>query len=327
MSCPQFASLDICKCPINAKNVARKESFVCTTETPTIPQMRASLPHKDYTRVNLLKDVDVRAAYLNSIKWKPGQTITVGFMRDQYFKPGCVKTVQDIVNSKIAPHVNLKFVWDAPISDSMIRISFGPPKVAFSWLGTQALRIDKSSPTMSLGFGCESGEHDTIIHEFGHALGMIHEHLRTDSGIKYNCNALSDYLTGYPNFWKCDQIESNILRLKDKSDYGDTYSLEYDPYSIMNYDLGNYRCDGGKSYDNTQLSPCDIFMLKNAYPQEGAPSPTGACVIGPPLERDENSIVVIIEKNYEYALMAVGAVAGIFVLYNIALFLKNKDNK
>jgi serralysin len=327
MSCPDFASLDACQCPknINTKTVVPEDSFVCLAETPTISEMRARLPYKDYTRVNLSKASEVRAAYLNSVKWKPGQTITVGFMRDKYFNADCVKTVQDVINSSIAPHVNLKFVWDAPISESMIRISFGPPRQASSWIGTGALRVDKSLPTMKLGFGCESGRHGTIIHEFGHALGMIHEHLRGDTTIKYDCPKLVNYLTGSPNFWACRTIKDNILDLTSVGEYDDSYS-EYDPYSIMHYHLGNFRCDGGNSQENSQLSPCDIFMLQKTYPFEGA-SPTGACVVGPPLSRDENSIIAIIEKNKTYALIALAVTVGIIGIYNIAVHNKNKDNK
>jgi serralysin len=328
MSCPDFARLDACQCPknINTKTVLPEDVFVCLAETPTISEMRAKLPYKDYTRVNLSKASEVRAAYLNSVKWKPGQTITVGFMRDKYFNADCVQTVQDVVNSTIAPHVNLKFVWDAPISESMIRISFGPPGTNSSWIGTGALRIDKSLPTMNLGsmsYGCGKNKH--IIHEFGHALGMIHEHLRGDTSIKYDCPKMTSYLTGKPNFWSCKTIQDNVLDLKSVGEYDKSYS-EYDPYSIMHYDLGDFRCDGGKSYDNSQLSPCDIFMLQKTYPQEGA-SPTGVCVIGPPLSRDENSIVAIIEENYKYALIAIAVTVGIIAIYNIAVHNKNKDNK
>ena len=43
---------------------------------------------------------------------------------------------------------------------------------SWSYIGTDALHIPKESKTMNLGFIDRS----TVMHEFGHALGLIHEH-------------------------------------------------------------------------------------------------------------------------------------------------------
>ncbi len=47
--------------------------------------------------------------------------------------------------------------------------------------GKEALRAGKSEPTMNLGWvtneaSTSDKERGTILHEFGHALGLLHEH-------------------------------------------------------------------------------------------------------------------------------------------------------
>lgn len=43
---------------------------------------------------------------------------------------------------------------------------------SWSYLGTDATRVPKESFTMNLGFV----DRPTVLHEFGHSLGLIHEH-------------------------------------------------------------------------------------------------------------------------------------------------------
>lgn len=43
---------------------------------------------------------------------------------------------------------------------------------SWSYIGTDALHLPKESASMNLGFVDAA----TVMHEFGHALGLIHEH-------------------------------------------------------------------------------------------------------------------------------------------------------
>ena len=43
---------------------------------------------------------------------------------------------------------------------------------SWSYLGTDATRVPKESFTMNLGYV----DRPTVLHEFGHSLGLIHEH-------------------------------------------------------------------------------------------------------------------------------------------------------
>jgi hypothetical protein len=61
-----------------------------------------------------------------------------------------------------------------------IRIVFGPGQGSWSYLGTQCRQVDPSEPTMNYGWLTPNAPDDVlrpvVLHEFGHALGLIHEH-------------------------------------------------------------------------------------------------------------------------------------------------------
>ena len=74
-----------------------------------------------------------------------------------------------VVRERIQPFVGLKFVF-VPQGGN-VRVSFNPHGGAYSLVGTDCLK-SKEQSTMNLGW-LDAG---TIMHEFGHVLGMIHEH-------------------------------------------------------------------------------------------------------------------------------------------------------
>jgi len=92
-------------------------------------------------------------------------------------------------------HANLRFDFNnAP--DAEIRIAFDPNEGAWSYIGTDARHISQGDPTMNLGF-LDGG---TAAHEFGHAIGLAHEHQNPAGGIEWNDAIVLRDLSGPAEF-------------------------------------------------------------------------------------------------------------------------------
>lgn len=83
-------------------------------------------------------------------------------------------------------HTNITF--KRVDSAGQIRITFDPYTGSWSYVGKRNLDVDPTKPTMNLGWvdgtsasatGTDTG---TILHEFGHALGLSHESLSSAKG-------------------------------------------------------------------------------------------------------------------------------------------------
>ena len=116
---------------------------------------------------------------------------------------------------------------DTPIG-SDIRVNFNQ-KGSWSYIGTDATQIPLESFTMNLGF-IDKG---TVLHEFGHALGLIHEHQSPfRGGFEWNKEEVIRSLSGPPNYWDKERIEHNIFKRYKKRRLRGT---KYDTKSIMHY--------------------------------------------------------------------------------------------
>ncbi|MGX1159799.1 astacin (peptidase family M12A) [Arthrobacter sp. SLBN-100] len=206
-----------------------------------------------------------KAAVLNEAKWPEGATIKVGFLGGDV---DLQRRVQDVAQEWTGPQMarlQLNFV-DGSTAD--IRIAFEQGNGSWSYLGTEAQQISAADPTMNYGWLRPDSTDDelrrVVLHEFGHALGLIHEHQNPDKPIAWNKAAVIADLSKPPNSWTPEVIENNIFKTYDKSDVDTTAT---DPASIMMYPIpASWTTDGFSAGLNKDLSTTDKDFVRTAYP-------------------------------------------------------------
>ena len=197
--------------------------------------------------------------------WINGSTLHVRFMGGTAQQK---KKVQEQAAWWTA-HANLQFVFDdAPAAE--IRIAFDDNDGAWSYIGTDAKSIPVNEPTMNLGF-LDGG---TAAHEFGHAIGLAHEHQNPAGGIQWNEQAVIRAMAGPPNYWNESQTRHNILRKYAANQVNGT---DFDPKSVMLYFFpAEWTVNGVATSRNEVLSELDKQFIAGAkmYPR-AKPGVTG----------------------------------------------------
>ena len=152
---------------------------------------------------------------------------------------------------------------DAPGAE--IRISFDPNDGAWSYVGTDCRSIPLNEATMNLGF-MDGG---TTAHEFGHAIGLAHEHQNPAGGIQWNEEVVIRELAKSPNFWDEATTRHNVLRKYTADQINGT---GFDPDSIMLYFFpAEWTLNGIGTKANEVLSALDKEFVAGAkmYPKTG----------------------------------------------------------
>jgi hypothetical protein len=158
---------------------------------------------------------------------------------------------------------NLFFDFREGTTDTDIRISFRRPG-SWSVLGTTCRRIANSEPTMNFGWlrpdSPDSELERVVLHEFGHALGLVHEHQLPAGGIQWNKPAV--YAELQPR-WSTAMIDKNVFATIAAEEAAITM---LDPASIMMYPIKkSWTLDGFSTVLNPTLSATDIAFIRNMY--------------------------------------------------------------
>jgi serralysin len=218
----------------------------------------------------------IEAALAKAKKWRKGRTLKVRFLDGD---PSLQQKVADAAKEWTEhANVGLDFSNDP---DAEIRVAFQQGGGSWSAVGTDALVEEwfpRNEPTMNFGWLTPTSSDEEIasvvLHEFGHALGLIHEHQQPKADIAWNKELIYRQLGGPPNNWSRDVVDHNVFNRLAKSELNFS---DYDKTSIMHYFFPpEWTTDGTVFQENAALSDIDKAFIKKQYPRSASAASAGA---------------------------------------------------
>ncbi len=202
-------------------------------------------------------------ALITGAMWpKTGRRLRVSFLDGDPAVQARIPTYAEVWTT----YANITFDFGSD-PDAEIRISFQDPG-SWSWIGTQGLSIAKNEPTMNFGWLTPTTGDDeysrVVTHEFGHAMGCIHEHQNPVAGIPWNKPAVYGYYEGPPNNWSKQEVDTNLF---ERYSTTLTQFSSFDPASIMEYPIPTQFTNGQLVIGmNKELSAMDKSFIAGQYP-------------------------------------------------------------
>ena len=196
-------------------------------------------------------------AVLQGLKNNDGSTVKIDPIEEEIRKLSPAEAVMAVVRKRIQPLVGLKFVF-VPQAGS-VRVGFDPHGGSYSLVGTDCIK-SKESVTMNFGW-LDAG---TIIHEFGHVLGLIHEH-QNPNGIDISWDDSKVYAWAkQTQGWDQQTTYHNII---EKYKANQLNASKFDKSSIMLYFFPPSLTTNHKgTLSNHILSKEDVTYISKVYP-------------------------------------------------------------
>lgn len=203
-------------------------------------------------------EVDDRASGLKGQFWTPGQTIRVRFLNGSTALQNKVFTcAQEWEN-----YANIHFT-KVSSGTSEVRVLFGTDG-HWSYIGKGNRSVDACAETMSLELKDNTATTEVrrvALHEFGHVLGMEHEHQQPLASIPWNTTAVYAYYAQQD--WTKTDVDEQVLT---KNTALSTQYTAFDAQSIMEYPVSASLTTNGFSIGwNSQISTGDKSFIGMMY--------------------------------------------------------------
>lgn len=205
-----------------------------------------------------------RVTYKGS-EWENGQTIRIKFLNGNKFLQDKVKQFA----TEWTEYANLKFQWVNANENADIKIGFKWKNSTASWsrIGVDSKNVPQDDASMNFGwFDIKTRDSEfsrTVIHEFGHALGLAHEHMSPFARIEWNKPVV--YAAYAKQGWNESTVDLNVFSQlnSSKTDY-----TVFDSQSIMLYYFSpDFTLNKLKLPQNTILSTIDKEGIAAMYPK------------------------------------------------------------
>jgi len=242
----------------------------------------ASAERVDNLRVTPMRGPGRTRAAVEKMKlWANGRTLKVKFLDGN----AAVQAKVEAIAKEWEAIANLKLEF-VTSGSAQIRISFAEEGFSWSTVGTDSMTVGSTKATMNYGWletDTPLREYQRVVrHEFGHALGMIHEHQNPDALGKIPWDKPKVYAYYAQQGWDHGDVDSNIFEVYDEDS---TNHTTFDPTSIMEYAVPDELTIGSFSIGwNTEFSAADVQFMKQQYPK-AAPAMT-EITVGTPVSAD-----------------------------------------
>jgi len=159
--------------------------------------------------------------------WLPGSVLRVRFLDKN---PSFERTVRRYL-PLWSVYANIKFEFSND-KDAEVRVAFQDGGGNWAYIGPDCLDIPIDQPTANFSF--LDPPEASVLHEFGHVLGLLHEH-NHPTGMKWNKEAVYKSMSGPPNHWdKATTDEQFFTRWSPSAFPG---KKAFDPLSVMAYPM------------------------------------------------------------------------------------------
>lgn len=196
----------------------------------------------------------------DALRWEAGSRLRIAFLNGQ------PEVQQKVIfyARQWCQYANIFFDFgNDPYAE--IRISFKEGGGSRSFIGMYATGVSINKPTMVLDLTPASREEvfsRVVLHEFGHLLGLAHEHQNPKGGIQWDEDAVVKDL--YPK-WSREKIRRNYF---EPLSVDQIRSTNFDPRSIMVYQIRpTWTRNHFSTNWNYTLSETDKQFISELYPR------------------------------------------------------------